>query len=168
MDKQRNLFILGRTYFFTVRLRDRQSTLLTDRIDLLRSSVRLTQSRRPFYINSAVVLPATIHMIWTLPPHDADFSKRWGQIKSMFSRHVDLPDHQSPSMHGGRNKGVWQPRFWAHLIRDQEDFDLHDHLIATAPLRAGLVARRDSWPYCSETKRRHRQMLPITQVIGAP
>ena len=36
-------------------------------------------------------------------------------------------------------KGIWQRRFWEHMIRDQDDCDMYAHLIATAPLRAGLI-----------------------------
>lgn len=161
MGQYRRYFVPGGTYFFTVRLRDQSSKLLVDRIDLLRHCVRLTQARHPFDIKSAVILPAKIHMIWALPVDDMDYSGRWKQIKSTFSRHLDQPASQTPSMRKRGEKGIWQPRFWEHLIRDQQDYDLHDHLIATAPLREGLVSQGTHWPYCSAYKRR-----PVQTVNG--
>jgi REP element-mobilizing transposase RayT len=32
-----------------------------------------------------VVLPDHLHAIWTLPPGDRDFSRRWGWIKKEFT-----------------------------------------------------------------------------------
>ena len=107
-------------------------------------------------INSAVILPAQIQMIWTLPAGDANYSARWRMIKSTFSRHVPEPAERSQSMISRGEKGIWQGRFWAHLIKDQDDYALHDHLIATAPLRAGLTRDGSEWPLCSAYRRRMR------------
>ncbi len=165
MGNYRRKFVPGGTYFFTARLRDRRSDLLVERIDLLRHCVRLTQARHPFQINSAVILPSKIHMIWTLPPDDLDFSARWRMIKSTFSRHVDRPTlGVTNPMRRRRDKGIWQPRFWEHLIRDQHDYDLHDHLIATAPLREGLIDAGSHWPYCSRFKRQQTRTATVQSV----
>ena len=156
MTQYRRRFVPAGTYFFTAHLADPSSTLLVDKVDLLRQSVRLCQKQKPFEIASAVVLPSTVHMIWILPEGDADYSSRWRYIKSTFSRHVPMPDHRRPSMKIRGEKGIWQRRFWEHHIRDQDDFDRHDHLIATAPLRAGLQRDGTQWPLCSAYHRRMR------------
>lgn len=44
--------IEGGSYFFTVTLRDRRSTMLADHIELLRESVRHTKHAQPFHINA--------------------------------------------------------------------------------------------------------------------
>lgn len=156
MTNYRRLFVSGGTYYFNACLLDQTSTLLVDQVELLRHAVSLCQKQRPFTINAAVVLPAQVQMIWTLPDGDADFSARWRMIKSTFSRHVPMPETRSPSMVKRGEKGIWQRRFWEHLIKDQDDYALHDHLIATAPLRAGLVRDGTNWPLCSAYKRRMR------------
>ncbi len=148
-------YVPGGTYFFTVRLQDQGSDLLTARVDLLRSATRLCMKRWPFEIAGAVVLPNKLHMIWVLPEGDVGFSKRWRLIKSTFSRHVPAPAHIAPSQLKRGEKGIWQRRFWEHVIRDQQDFDLHMHVIATAPVHAGLVRRPRDWPYSSL---QHRKM----------
>jgi putative transposase len=61
----------GGTYFFTVNLADRSSTLLVDEIDLLRDAMRLVQRRHPFHIDAIVILTDHLHAMWTLPPDDA-------------------------------------------------------------------------------------------------
>ncbi|MCG3267040.1 transposase [Yoonia sp. I 8.24] len=154
MSSYRRRYVPGGTYFFSVQLRDAGSTLLVDRIDLLRSVTSLCMQRWPFEINAAVILPNKLHMIWTLPPDDADYSKRWRLIKSTFSRHCPAPAKQPQSKLCPGEKGIWQRRFWEHVIRDQTDYDLHDHLIITAPVTAGLVDKPSDWPYASICKRR--------------
>lgn len=154
MAKYIRRYIPGGTYFFTVRLQDPQCDLLTDRIDVLRSATRLCIKRWPFEIAGAVVLPNKLHMIWSLPPGDAAFSKRWRLIKSTFSRHVPAPDYIAPSQQKRGEKGIWQRRFWEHMIRDEADYDLHMHVIASAPVHAGLVKRPADWPYSSLQRRK--------------
>lgn len=149
MSHYQRFAVPGGTYFFTLRLEDRQSRLLTDRVDLLRATVRLAQKRWPFVIKVAVILPDHLHMIWTLPGGDADFSKRWRLIKSTFSRHVDGPAHVSPSKARRGEKGIWQRRFWEHLIRGEQDFQAHRSFALAAPVQAGLVARPQDWALSS-------------------
>lgn len=149
MAKYTRFEVPGGTYFFTVRLEDRRSDLLVREVALLRAVVRSCQVRDPFAIDSAVILPDRLHMIWTLPPGDAAYSARWRQIKSTFSRHVPPPVHVCPSKVRRGEKGIWQRRFWEHLIRDREDLARHRSLILTAPVAAGLAACPQDWPYSS-------------------
>lgn len=149
MSQYTRLVVPGGTYFFTVRLADRQSSLLLDRVDLLRSAVRLAQKRWPFAIETAVILPDHLYMIWTMPDTDPDFSKRWRLIKSTFSRHIDAPQMLSPSKARRGEKGIWQRRYWEHLIRDDLDFEAHRAFALTAPVQAGLVAKPQDWAHSS-------------------
>ena len=139
------------TYFFTVRLANPESSLLVDQVDLLRQAVRTTRKRHPFEIRAAVVLPAQLHMIWTMPQDDCNFVLRWRLIKATFSRHATLPApvNVTPAMQQRREKGIWQRGFWDHAIRDQGDYDLHEHLIIHAPVQAGLVSHVSDWAYSS-------------------
>lgn len=161
-------FVLDCTYFFTVRLQDQQSDLLVSHIDLLRDATQLCRKRWPFAINAAVILPNKLHMIWTLPEGDADFSKRWRMIKSCFSRHVPAPLHITESQRKRGSKGIWRPRFWEHVIRDEEDLALHMHLIRSAPIHAGLVKRPSDWPYCSLHHQKMRAFRTIAPVPSTP
>jgi putative transposase len=101
MPNYRRNFVTGSCYFFTVNLLERQCTLLTDHIDLLRDSVRRVRSLYPFNIDTWVVLPDHMHSIaWMQeveqrrsgcrafghPPDTADFPLRWRLIKLLFSK----------------------------------------------------------------------------------
>jgi putative transposase len=59
--------IPGGYYFFTVTLRDRQSKILVDHIDLLREAMRKVKAKYFFETHAIVILPEHIHAIWKLP-----------------------------------------------------------------------------------------------------
>src|ERR1700743_3641947 len=85
MVQYRRNFLPGGTFFFTVTLADRSSTALVDHVVALRNAFRVTKRDRPFDIDAIVILPEHLHVIFTLPPVDSDFSGRWRQIKGHFS-----------------------------------------------------------------------------------
>ncbi len=172
MATYKRILVPGGTTFFTVRLQDRQSRLLTDHIDTLRDCVRLARARWPFAIEAAVVLPDHLHMIWTLPPGDADYSKRWRLIKSAFSRQmapVAAPASPlTPSQIARGEKGIWQRRFWEHQIRDAADMAAHRAYVLGAPVHAGLAARPTDWRWSSVHRDVQRGVpVPATGGYGA-
>lgn len=115
----------GGTYFFTVNLANRSSRLLVERVDTLRAVVREVRQRHPFEIIAWVVLPDHLHAIWTLPPGDAGFPTRWALIKAGFSRRIDPGENVNASRATKGERGIWQRRFWEHLIRDENDLARH-------------------------------------------
>ena len=46
-------------------------------------------------------------------------------------------------------RGIWQRRFWEHLIRDEADYARHVEYCYINPLKHGLVTRVRDWPYSS-------------------
>lgn len=86
MTDYRRYRLQGGCYFFTVALAERQSRLLTENIQGLRTACREVQQVHPFTMDAVVILPDHLHCIWTLPKGDDDFSTRWRQIKAAFSR----------------------------------------------------------------------------------
>ena len=126
MTDYRRIYIPGSTWFFTVNLAERRdNNLLVEKIDLLRSAFRYVKERKPYRINAIVIMPDHLHCIWILPPGDADFSIRWNLIKGHFSRAIPKGERISPSRNKRRERGLWQRRFWAHLLCDQDDFNNH-------------------------------------------
>ena len=147
MINYRRILIPGATYFFTVNLANRRKTFLIDHIDLLRDAIRYTRQRHPFLIDAMVVLPDHLHAIWTLPPDDADFPLRWRLIKTWFSRNLPRGEHRRSSRVDKSERGIWQRRYWEHLMRDETDFARHVDYIHWNPVKHGLVARVVDWPY---------------------
>src|SRR4051794_21842613 len=123
--KYRRSNLAGATYFFTVNLADRQSQLLTEQIDVLRNAMRKIRQSHPFDIIAMVVLPDHLHAIWRLPEGDADFPLRWALIKAAFSREMPKIEVIRHSRKLKRERGIWQRRYWEHLIRDDDDLEKH-------------------------------------------
>jgi putative transposase len=149
MPNYRRAFVPGGCWFFTVNLLERRQTLLVDHIATLREAVAKTRQSQPYRIDAFVVLPDHLHAIWTLPPGDADFSTRWRLIKSRFAR--ALPKHERlSSVRVARNeRGIWQRRFWEHLIRDEADYARHVEYCYINPVKHGLVTKVRDWPHSS-------------------
>lgn len=108
--------------------------LLVEKIDLLRSAFEYTKQRHPFRMDAVVILPDHLHCIWTLPQANADFSTRWRLLKGYFSRHIAKGERISTSRKSRRERGIWQRRFWEHLLRDQNDFNRHVDYIHWNPV----------------------------------
>lgn len=123
--------------------------LLLDHVDILREAVKMVMQRHSFRIDASVVLPDHLHAIWTLPPDDADFSTRWMLIKSVFSRHIAMNERRNASRIAKGERGIWQRRYWEHLIRDENDFERHVDYIHYNPVKHGYVHRASEWPYSS-------------------
>jgi len=139
MVAYRRNYIKGGRYFFTVTLLNRQSTLLTDHIDNLRTSFRNVKLRYPFCIDAIVILPDHLHCIWTLPENDDAFSLRWREIKSAFSRNLAPIEYQNKSRKMRKERGIWQRRFWEHTLRDESDYQKHVDYIHYNPVKHGYV-----------------------------
>ncbi|WP_427551475.1 REP-associated tyrosine transposase [Methylomonas sp. MS20] len=86
MPNYRRNFVAGGCYFFTVNVLERQRTLLTDHIDLLRDAVRRVKRLYSFHIDAWVVLPDHMHMVLTLPPDTDDFPVRLRLMKLLFAK----------------------------------------------------------------------------------
>jgi putative transposase len=149
----------GSSYFFTVNLAGRNKTTLVDHVDLLREVVERVCSRHPFIIDAIVILPEHLHALWTLPEGDKDYPKRWSLIKSGVSRTLPLTESRSVSRIKKGERGIWQRRYWEHLVRDERDFERHVDYIHYNPVKHGYVGRADDWPF-SRIQRAIRNGLP--------
>jgi putative transposase len=149
MSNYRRVRVPGGTYFFTVNLLERRRRLLVDRIDDLRVAFHATHAVRPFEVLAIVVLPEHLHCVWRLPPGDADNANRWAQIKSGFSRRLPPEERRCARRVAKRERGIWQRRYWEHLIRDERDLRQHVDYIHFNPVKHGHVLRVADWPYSS-------------------
>jgi putative transposase len=137
--------VKGGTYFFTVTLKNRHSSLLIDRIDFLRDAVRQTRREKPFQIDAWVVMPEHIHVVWTLPLNDDNYAGRWRLIKSRFSHQVAKAENLTHNAKGEYQ--IWQRRFWEHTIRDNNDFSRHVDYVHYNPVKHGYVTQVRDWQY---------------------
>jgi putative transposase len=139
MTNYRRSNIAGACYFFTVNLADRQQSLLTEHIASLRSAFEYARARHPFIIDAIVILPDHLHAMWSLPEGDSDFAMRWRLIKTEFSRGLPQGERRSDSRLNKGERGIWQRRYWEHLIRDEADYARHVDYIHINPVKHGHV-----------------------------
>ena len=154
--RYRRAKVEGATYFFTVVTNERRKLFLDPGlVALLDAAIARVQERHPFEIEAQVVLPDHIHAIWQLSPVDSDFSTRWRLIKEVFTK-AYVKGHRPPDINESRRQkgeqGIWQRRFWEHLIRDDRDFADHLDYILYNPVRHGLVSAPKSWPHSTFAK----------------
>ncbi|MBR0694654.1 REP-associated tyrosine transposase [Bradyrhizobium lablabi] len=149
MPNYRRAFVPGGCWFFTVNLLNRRQTLLVDHIAALREAIATTRQNYSFAIDAFVVLPDHLHAIWTLPPGDSDFSTRWRLIKSRFAKALPKREALSAARVARGERGIWQRRFWEHLIRDEVDYARHVEYCYVNPLKHRLVTRVREWPHSS-------------------
>jgi putative transposase len=149
MPSYRRAFDGGRTWFFTVNLLDRRKRLLVEHIGALREAVRVTRQRFPFEIDAWVVLPDHLHAVWTLPEGDCDFPVRWYLIKMRFSKAVPGGELLDTTRRVRRERGIWQRRYWEHMIRDERDLARHIDYCWFNPVKHGLVRNVEDWPFSS-------------------
>ncbi|MGM0813747.1 REP-associated tyrosine transposase [Thioalkalivibrio sp.] len=149
MPEYRRAFIAGGCYFFTVVIQDRRP-ILTEPANIarLREGFRRTMQARPFQIDAVVVLPDHLHTVWRLPEGDDDYPSRWRRIKHYFSVGQASVIGRG-SLARRREKGIWQRRYWEHLIADDEDWRRHVDYIHYNPVKHGYVEHPGDWPYSS-------------------
>ena len=125
--------------FVTVCTQGRKPVLARpDAVDALRAA---WAQANHWHVGRWVVMPDHIHLfcspgIW--PPEPL---KRWVTFwKSEASRHWPRPEEHPP----------WQWDFWDTQLRPGEHYDERWRYVRENPMRAGLCANADAWPFQGE------------------
>lgn len=161
MPNYRRAFVPGGCWFFTVNLLERSQTLLVDHVDVLRGAIAKTRANYPFEIEAIVILPDHLHAIWRLPSDDADFSTRWRLIRTQFAKALPKRERRSAVRKKRNERGIWQRRFWEHLIRDDADYARHVEYCYFNPVKHGFVRRVQDWPHSSFHRDVRRSLFPL-------
>ncbi len=140
MANYRRHFVPGGSFFFTVNLADRSSSLLIDRIDLLRAAIREVCRRFPFTLEAIVVLAND-------------------QIDLLAGYRTRGAPVEEPA--GKKRTGVWQRRYWEHTLRDERDFNRHCDYIHFNPVKHGYVNSAKEWAFSSFHRFVERGVYPI-------
>jgi putative transposase len=119
-----------------------------------------------FHIDAWVVLPEHMHCIWTLPPGDADYSRRWRLIKLIFSKALPKTERRSPVRIKRQERGIWQRRYWEHTLRDEADFRAHVDYVHINPVKHGHVKTVSEWPYSTFHGYVRAGVLPVDWAGG--
>ncbi|MCC6508306.1 MAG: transposase [Pirellulaceae bacterium] len=147
-------FTPGGMVFLTVVTYARRSILTTDQgRAMLRAAIKEVRGKRPFNLVATVLLPDHWHLVMKLPATDADYSTRIKRVKEEFTQRwlkCGLAEARvTDSQRRRGERGIWQPRFWEHTIRDEHDLEACVDYIHWNPRKHGLVNRVCDWPWSS-------------------
>jgi putative transposase len=82
-------------------------------------------------------------------------------IKACFSRSIDGGERISRSRRRKGERGIWQRRYWEHVIRDEQDHQRHMDYIHYNPVKHGHVQSAKDWPYSSFHRWVKRGVYPV-------
>ena len=133
----------GQALLFTVRLREPNSTLLTEHISAFGDAIRKARGHKPFHVDAWVVLPDHAHAIWTLPPGDHDSASRWRAVKIAFSKAV------RKALPAASCGAIWTPHYTERAILDDDDYQAMIDFVHASPVSAGLCPDPVDWPWSS-------------------
>jgi putative transposase len=170
VDYRRNLQP-GGTFFFTAVAYRRQPLFGEPAaFALLQDVLREVKAQRPFRMEAWVVLPDHLHMMWTLPPGDANFSQRWSKIKGLFTHRWLVAGGREAGVTRGKRRdarrGIWQPKFIEHTIRNEDDWIAHVEYIHYNPVKHGYVAHPKAWFRSSFAEYARRGLYPANWCCG--
>jgi putative transposase len=161
----------GGTFFFTVVTHQRRQLFHHEAHQrLLGEVIRECQQGLPFELHAIVLLPDHLHALWSLPPGDTDFSTRWSIIKRGFSKRYlangGLDSKVSAGKRRERRFGIWQRRFWEHMIGDDADFSTHFDYIHYNPVKHKLVTCPHQWKASSFHRWVREGVYPVDWACG--
>jgi putative transposase len=96
-----------------------------------------------FEIFAYVLLPDHFHWIIKMPEDDTDFSKIVHSVKRNFTLNYKKSNGINHQMN------VWQPRFWDHVIRDEQDLKNHLDYIHWNPVKHEITNQPDQYRFSS-------------------
>jgi len=154
MSDYRRWFVPGGMVFLTVVTASRRPILTTEEgRSMLHDAIEKVRQRHPFGRFATVLLPDHWHLVMSLPAGEDGYSIRMRRIKDEFTSQwiaAGLPEApRSEARKQKGERGIWQPRFFEHTIRDEDDLERCVDYIHWNPRKHGLVSRVQDWPWSS-------------------
>ena len=152
MRKYIRNYVPGGTYFLTAVTYGRRRFLTDEPArQCLREAIDVIKRRWPFEVVAVVLIPDHFHTVWALPPGDTRYSVRLQKVKEIFTRTYLAAGGQerkpTTSLAEHHQRGVWQPRFWEHTVRDETDLKHCVDYVHWNPVKHGLVRRVIDYPW---------------------
>lgn len=138
----------SRTFFVTSKTMSGACLLQTERnAGLLINVMRDYAAEGKFKIHDFVVMPNHVHFLITVSGR-MSIEKAVGMIKGRFSYRLQREI--------GYLGGVWQRGFSEVRVEDRKSFLAHREYIEQNPVKTGLVARAEDFPFSSAFLRRQK------------
>ena len=133
--------------FITIVTYNRQQ-ILVENIELLRQSFK--NVKYSYEIIAGIVLPDHLHILMQTDKASG-YSKIISSLKSNFSRLLPKNMNQTQKQLLRREKGIWQRKYYDHIIRDDMDFNKHLDYIHYNSVKHLNISPKD-WEFSSFKK----------------
>ena len=127
--------------------------ILVPNIDLFKESLIYAKTKYLFGIFAIAVMKNHCHLI-ICTKKSAEIPQIIKSIKYYFSSHISdeyVCNDISESAKKRNEKGIWQRRYYDHIIRDEEDLHKHIDYIHYNPTKHYNIAPKD-WKFSSFNK----------------
>ena len=143
MPNFRRYYIPNAIYFIVAVTRDRRRVFAGKaNVDLLYDVMRQVRQIKPFNLLAHSFIPDHINLV-IKPTGEANISRIMLSIQRTFTLTYKQVHGITTSL------SLWQPRFWDHIIRDENDLKRHLDYTHYNPVKHGLVACPEDYPYSS-------------------
>ncbi len=144
MSNYLRYFVPNATVFVTMVTQNRNPILIKN-IKILRNSLKSVKQQ--YEIIAGCIMPDHIHIL-IKPDNMNDLPKVITSIKYGFSKHLPKSEDLSESNIKRKEKGIWQRRYYDHIIRDENDLHKHLDYIHYNSYKHYNIAPKD-WEYSS-------------------
>jgi REP element-mobilizing transposase RayT len=93
------------------------------------------------WVGRYVIMPDHIHLFASFGPESISVSAWMKSLKNATSKTLKNATFQAPH---------WQRGFFDHVLRSEESYEEKWLYVRENPVRAGLVAKAEDWPYAGE------------------
>jgi putative transposase len=131
-------------YFLTICTRARCAVLANPGIhEAFRNFADAAQKHR-VHAGRYVMMPDHLHLFAAFTPASPPLAEWVKGLKRAIAEELKRTGRPSP---------CWQKGFFDHLLRSEESYRQKWRYVRDNPVRAGLVARSEDWPYQGEIQR---------------
>ena len=123
----------------------------TETADLLLVTLFRYRDAGEFTVHEFVIMPNHIHLLISLDDEHA-VGRAMQMVKGGFSHAVGQA--------GLKLKAVWQPSYYEHRVRDEDEYERMRNYIHQNPVRRGLSDRAIDYPYSSARISWHLDEVP--------
>lgn len=133
------VFVDSPVYFVTVCTFDRRPILDCESVHNAFRTFCLNSPQHGTWIGQSVLMPDHLHLFVSLD--EIPLSNWVKSLKSALSKTLRTAGQEGPH---------WQKGFFDHLLRSGESYSQKRDYVSANPVRAGLVAIPEDWPYAGE------------------
>ena len=154
-------FYIPNSILFITIVTNNRTPMLIDNISLIRESFKNVSQYYDFELVAYAVLKDHLHCL--IKPRDIEeYPKIVKSFKYAFTKNfkVELVNPTYDNTNIDKNNKLWQSRYWAHVILDENDLYRHLDYIHYNPMKHYQIAPKD-WEYSSFMKYVNNKLYDI-------